>query len=70
MGAHIAVLGTGLMGAPMAVNLIEAGHRVTVWNRTRAKIDPLVTRGATGAGSPGEAVSEADVVVTMLESGP
>ncbi|MEE8274157.1 MAG: NAD(P)-dependent oxidoreductase [Alphaproteobacteria bacterium] len=70
MGAHIAVLGTGLMGAPMAVNLIEAGHRVTVWNRTRAKIDPLVDRGATGAGSPGEAVSEADVVVTMLESGP
>ncbi len=70
MGAHIAVLGTGLMGAPMAVNLIEAGHRVVVWNRTRAKIDPLVDRGATGAGSPGEAVSEADVVVTMLESGP
>ena len=70
MGAHIAVLGTGLMGAPMAVNLIEAGHRVVVWNRTRAKIDPLVARGATGAGSPGEAVSEADVVVTMLESGP
>ncbi|MFQ5959069.1 MAG: NAD(P)-dependent oxidoreductase [Alphaproteobacteria bacterium] len=70
MSARIAVLGTGLMGAPMAINLLEAGHRVTVWNRTRAKMDPLIARGAACAASPGEAVAVADVVVTMLESGP
>ena len=70
MTLHIAVLGTGLMGAPMAANLLGAGHRVTVWNRTGAKTEPLIARGAAGAASPAEAVAGADAVVTMLESGP
>ncbi len=70
MTTHIAVLGTGLMGAPMAANLLAAGHRVTVWNRTRAKTEPLIARGAAGADSPAAAVGEAGVVVTMLENGP
>ncbi len=69
MSAAIAFLGTGLMGAPMALNLLEAGHRVTLWNRTPAKMDPLIARGAQGAASPGEAVAAADAVVTMLENG-
>ncbi|MCH7929467.1 MAG: NAD(P)-dependent oxidoreductase [Proteobacteria bacterium] len=70
MTLRIAVLGTGLMGAPMAANLLAAGYRVTVWNRTRAKTEPLTARGAVGAGSPAAAVGEAEVVVTMLENGP
>ncbi len=70
MTLRIAVLGPGLMGAPMAANLLTAGHRVTVWNRTRAKTEPLVAQGARGEDSPAAAVSEADVVVTMLEDGP
>ncbi len=70
MSLHIAVLGTGLMGAPMAANLLEAGHRVTVWNRTRAKIEPLIARGAAAADSAARAAAGADAVVTMLTDGP
>ncbi len=70
MTLRIAVLGTGLMGAPMAANLLEAGHQVTVWNRTQAKTEPLVARGAHAAQSPTQAAAEADAVVTMLENGP
>jgi 2-hydroxy-3-oxopropionate reductase len=70
MTLHIAVLGTGLMGAPMAANLLGAGHRVTVWNRTAEKTAPLVAAGAVAASSPARAVAGADAVITMLESGP
>ncbi len=70
MASRVAVLGTGLMGAPMAANLVKAGHGLTVWNRTASKTEPLIAQGARGAGSPAEAVAEAEVVVTMLESGP
>ncbi len=64
------LLGAGLMGAPMAVRLIEAGYDVTVWNRTRAKAEPLAARGARLAETPAEAVADAETVVTMLENGP
>ncbi|MBG0831195.1 NAD-binding protein [Planomonospora sp. ID67723] len=57
----IAFLGLGRMGAPMARRLVEAGHKVTVWNRT-----PRVVEGAASAASPAEAVAEAELVVTML----
>jgi 3-hydroxyisobutyrate dehydrogenase len=62
----VAVLGTGIMGAPMARNLIAAGMRVRVWNRTAEKARPLAELGAGVAGSPAEAAEDADVVVTML----
>jgi 3-hydroxyisobutyrate dehydrogenase len=62
----VAVLGTGTMGAPMAHNLLRAGHRVRVWNRTPGRTAALVAAGATAAGSPAEAVAGADVVLTML----
>ncbi|GJD66967.1 NAD(P)-dependent oxidoreductase [Methylobacterium frigidaeris] len=64
---HIAFLGTGLMGAPMARNILRAGYRVTAWNRSRAKAEALA--GAEVAGSPAEAVRGADIVVLMLENG-
>ncbi|NKE55582.1 NAD(P)-dependent oxidoreductase [Lentzea sp. PSKA42] len=66
----IAVLGTGLMGAPIAANLAAAGHEVRVWNRTRAKAEPLAAQGCTVAGTPSEAVEGAEIVLTMLNDGP
>ncbi|MDP4509159.1 NAD(P)-dependent oxidoreductase [Nonomuraea turcica] len=65
----VAFLGTGLMGAPMARNLVKSGLRVTAWNRTRDKAEPLEAYGAVVAGSPAEAVEGADVIVTMLSDG-
>ncbi len=62
----VAVLGTGIMGAAMARNLCRAGLRVSVWNRTRAKAEPLADDGARVADTPAEAVSGAGVVLTML----
>jgi len=64
----IAVLGTGIMGAPMARNLARAGFSVRVWNRTRAKAEALADV-AEVAGTPQLAVAGADAVITMLENG-
>ncbi|MFJ7012483.1 NAD(P)-dependent oxidoreductase [Streptomyces albogriseolus] len=66
----VTVLGTGIMGAAMARNLLRAGHTVRAWNRTRAKADPLAADGAHVVGAPAEAVESADVVLTMLYDGP
>ncbi|MFD8966569.1 NAD(P)-dependent oxidoreductase [Streptomyces sp. NPDC059568] len=65
----VAVLGTGIMGAPMARNLCRTGHDVRVWNRTPAKAEALVADGARFAATPAEAVTGADVVLTMLYDG-
>ncbi|GAA4617413.1 NAD(P)-dependent oxidoreductase [Saccharopolyspora hordei] len=64
------VLGTGIMGAAIARNLARAGHTVRVWNRTRAKAEPLAADGAHVADTPAEAVRGADVVLTMVHDGP
>jgi 2-hydroxy-3-oxopropionate reductase len=64
---HIAFLGIGLMGAPMVRNLLGAGFPMTLWNRTTSKCDSFVEE-ATIAGSPEEAVRDADVVISMLEN--
>ena len=66
----IALLGTGLMGAPMARNLIKAAYDVTVWNRTPEKAEALASDGATVAKTAAEAVKGANTVVTMLADGP
>ena len=62
----VALLGTGTMGAGMARNIAAAGIPLRVWNRTRAKAEPLAETGATVADSPAEAVRGADIVITML----
>jgi 2-hydroxy-3-oxopropionate reductase len=62
----VAVLGTGLMGAPMAARLLGAGHPVVVWNRTAAKAQPLVEQGARQAATPAEAAAQAELLITML----
>jgi 3-hydroxyisobutyrate dehydrogenase len=63
----VAVLGTGIMGAPMARNLARADHDVIVWNRTREKAQAV--EGVSVADSPADAVAGAEVVVTMLSDG-
>lgn len=62
----VGFIGLGNMGAPMARNLIRAGHDVTVFNRTRAKAEPLAADGARVADSVAHAVSGCEVAVTML----
>jgi 3-hydroxyisobutyrate dehydrogenase-like beta-hydroxyacid dehydrogenase len=60
----VAFCGLGLMGLPMAQRLVDAGYDVRAWNRTREKAESL--SGATAAGSPAEAATGADAVITML----
>lgn len=64
--SKIAFLGLGNMGRCMAANLLAAGHRLTVFNRTEAKAKTLVDKGAIVAHSPGEAVEDADVIISMV----
>jgi len=66
MAGWVAVLGTGIMGAPMARNLLKAGFQVRVWNRTRDKARVLAAEGADLAETPADAVREAAFVITML----
>jgi len=67
---RLAFLGTGIMGLPMCGHLLDAGHPVTVWNRTREKATPLLARGAVIAESAASAAAGADYVVVMLSTGP
>lgn len=62
----IAVLGLGAMGSRMAARLLASGHALTVWNRTPAAAEALVTAGARLAETPRAAAQEADVVLSML----
>ena len=64
---HVAFLGIGLMGAPMARNLLDAGFPMTLWNRTASKCEPFASE-ASIAESASQAVTGADVVITMLEN--
>ena len=64
----VALLGTGIMGSGMARNLVAAGHRVAVWNRSREKAEAI--EGARVADSPADAWAGADALVTMLVDGP
>jgi len=63
---NVAVLGLGAMGSRMAINLINAGHTVTVWNRTPEQAASLVVAGARQAKTPRQAAADADFVITML----
>ena len=70
MTETIGFIGLGVMGKPMAKNLIKAGHRVVVHNRSRPAVDELVAAGATAAGSAAEVARQATVVITMLPDTP
>ena len=64
--SKIAFIGLGTMGAPMALNLVKAGHEVAVFDLVAAAMDPVVKAGARGATSAVNAVSGAQVVISML----
>ncbi len=64
--AKVALLGTGIMGAAMARNLMGAGLEVRAWNRSKEKAEPLEGDGATVFEDPAEAASGADFLLTML----
>ncbi len=66
---RISFFGIGLMGKPMALNLLKAGYPVQAWNRTAAKAEALKSAGATVANTLDEA-AEADILITMLAAGP
>lgn len=66
----IAVLGLGAMGCAMAARLLDAGHDLTVWNRTPGRDGELVSAGARRGETPADAVRDAEVVVTMLPDPP
>src|SRR5829696_7725324 len=59
-------IGLGTMGAPMATNLLEAGHELTVWNRSPERVDPLVEAGARRADSPADAASGTRATILMV----
>ena len=65
----VAFLGMGRMGRLMASHVLDAGHQLTVWNRTPGKADELTSRGAREASSIDEAVRDADAIVLMLFGG-
>lgn len=64
--ARIGFLGLGIMGSPMAHNLLKAGCDVTVWNRTKSKCDPLLSIGAKYKASPEEVAASCDITFAML----
>jgi 2-hydroxy-3-oxopropionate reductase len=67
---RIGFVGLGIMGGPMAANLVAAGHEVVGYNRSAAKRERLAERGGTAASSVAEAVRDADMVITMLPDSP
>jgi 3-hydroxyisobutyrate dehydrogenase-like beta-hydroxyacid dehydrogenase len=68
--AKIGLIGLGLMGRPMGMNLLKAGHPLTVWNRTPSRAEELVVAGASLAKSPREVAAGSDVLLTIVSDPP
>lgn len=67
---RVGFIGLGLMGKPMARNLMRAGYPLTIHNRSRGPVDELAAEGATPATSPKEVAEQVDVVITCLPDSP
>lgn len=67
---EVGFIGLGLMGRPMALNLLKAGHRLHVWSRREASLKPLVEAGAKGCASARELAQAAEVVISMVADAP
>ena len=67
---RIGFIGLGIMGRPMAKHLIDAGHSLTVWNRSQPGIDDVVAAGALAGASPADVASKSEVVFTMVGDSP
>src|SRR5690242_9579837 len=70
MKMSIGFIGLGLMGKPMAQNLLKAGFPLTIWNRTASKADDLVRGGAKLAENPREVAERSDVLITIVSDPP
>jgi len=70
MKPNVGFIGLGLMGKPMAQNLLRAGFPLTVWNRTKSKADDLVRAGARLAANPREMAAQSDVLITIVSDPP
>ncbi len=63
---NVGIAGTGRMGAAIATRLLGQGHTVTVWNRTPAKLAPLVAAGAKAADTPAALAAASEAIITIL----
>src|SRR3970040_2351174 len=70
MAQVIGFIGLGIMGRPMARNLIKPGYPLVVHSRSRAPVEEIVKAGATAAGSPKDVAGQCDVLITMLPNSP
>jgi len=70
MAQVVGFIGLGIMGRPMARNLLKAGYSLVVHSRSRGPVDEIVKAGAKAAGSPKEVAGQCDVLITMLPSSP
>ena len=68
--ANIGFIGLGIMGKPMAKNLLKAGHKLVVYDIMPAGADEVVAAGAARGSSPKDVASQADIVITMVPDGP
>jgi 3-hydroxyisobutyrate dehydrogenase-like beta-hydroxyacid dehydrogenase len=66
----VGLIGLGLMGRPMGMNILQAGYALTVWNRTASRADELVAAGAKLARSPEQAAAASDFLITMVSDPP
>lgn len=66
----IGFIGLGIMGRPMALNLLKGGHQLTVWARRAVSMAPLIEAGATAAVSAGQAAEDVDLVISMVADAP
>ncbi len=69
-GSRVGLIGLGLMGKPMGLNLLKAGYSLTVWNRTTSRAESLVAGGAKLASSPQEVAAESEVLITIVSDPP
>jgi 3-hydroxyisobutyrate dehydrogenase len=67
---RIGFIGLGIMGRPMAINLLKAGFELTVYNRTASKTRPVVDTGAIAVASPQEIARSSDVIITIVSDTP
>jgi 2-hydroxy-3-oxopropionate reductase len=70
MAQTIGFIGLGIMGRPMAKNLLKAGYPLVVHSRSRGPVDEVVAAGAKAAGTPREVAGQCDVLITMLPNSP
>jgi 2-hydroxy-3-oxopropionate reductase len=66
----IGFIGLGIMGRPMALNLLKGGHSVTVWARRAESMRPLLEAGASGAANPTQAAQDNELVISMVADSP